>query len=69
MHGSAIYILQSGKQFFFLDFLGSPEPLVSTSFGNFFTSPSSGDSADVRSEGPGTQFSDCAFQTQVKFQI
>lgn len=72
MHGSANwYILQSDKQFiiFSLDFSGSPEPLVSTSFGNFLTSPSSDDSADVRTEGPGTQFSDCAFQTQVKFQI
>ena len=66
-------ILQSQfKQFsicFSWDFSGSPEPLVSTSFGNFLTNPSLNYSADVKAEGPGTHFLDCAFQTQVKFQI
>ena len=64
------YILQSHKQFiiyFSSDFSGSPEPLVSTSFGNVLTNPSLDDSVDVKAEGPGTYFSDCAYQTQVKF--
>ena len=64
--------MQSHKQliiYFSLDFSGSPEPLVSTSFGNFLTNPSLDDSVDVKTEGPGTHFSDCVFKPQVKFQI
>ena len=64
------YILQSHKQFivyFSLDFSGSPEPLVSTSFGNVLNNPSLDDSVDVEAEGPSTHFSDFAYETQVKF--
>ncbi|XP_015780503.1 PREDICTED: uncharacterized protein LOC107358410 [Acropora digitifera] len=60
--------MQSHKQFiinFSLDFSGSPEPLVSTSFGNLLTNPSLDDSVDVKTEGPDTHCSDCVFKTQI----
>ncbi|XP_067028202.1 uncharacterized protein [Acropora muricata] len=48
------------------DFSESPDSLVSTSRGNILTNPSLDDSTDVESEGPGTHFSDSAFQiTQI----
>lgn len=63
------YILQFHKQliFFSLATLLSrdPEPCIILPYLHLNLK----DSVDVKTEGPGTHFSYCAFQTQVKFQI